>query len=90
MADIDTENLSNDVAELRQLLESVLSQNAALNEKVAKLIVSHNEVGQNIAWLVANTQGLFQMMQNPEFMNQIMSSVLGGKMPSMGGANDGG
>lgn len=77
--------------EILSRLDAVLSQNAALNEQVAKLIESHNQVGQNIAWLVANTQGVFQMLQNPQMMQQLMGSVLGGKLPGMEGAsNDGG
>lgn len=77
--------------EILSRLDAVLSQNAALNEQVAKLIESHNQVGQNIAWLVANTQGVFQMLQNPQMMQQLMGSVLGGKLPGMEGvSNDGG
>lgn len=77
--------------EMLSRLDAVLSQNAALNEQVAKLIESHNQVGQNIAWLVANTQGVFQMLQNPQMMQQLMGSVLGGKLPGMEGtASDGG
>lgn len=83
MDDVDLENLEVDIAEVKQKI-------AALQEMVAKLVESHNQVGQNVAWLVANTQGLFQTLQNPEFMNQIMGQVLGGKLPGMGVSNSGG
>lgn len=71
-------------------LDTIQAENDALNQKLAALIESHNQVGQNIAWLVANTQGVFQMLQNPQMMQQLMGSVLGGKLPGMEGtASDG-
>lgn len=49
-----------------------------LRELVGQLVASHNQVGENVAWLVANTQGIFQMFNSPEMMNQMMGMVLGG------------
>jgi hypothetical protein len=46
--------------------------------KQAALIASHNAVGENIAWLVANTQGVFQMFNNPEMMTKLMGQMMGG------------
>lgn len=50
----------------------------ALEAKLTALIESHNQVGENVAWIVANTQGIFQMLSDPNLINQMMSGVLGG------------
>lgn len=58
-----------------------------LNDLLTKLVESHNGVGANVAWLVANTQGLFQMFSDPNIINQMMGTMMGGL--ANGGQNPG-
>lgn len=59
-------------------LHEVESKTMSLQGRLDQLIASHNEVGQNVAWIVANTQGIFQMFSDPKMMSQLMSSMVGG------------
>lgn len=78
MADAATEFDPTAIAALHADLHEAIRQIGELREQNAELIASHNQVGENVAWLVANTQGIFQMLNSPEMMNQMMSTVLGG------------
>jgi hypothetical protein len=49
-----------------------------LNAVLTALVESHNKVGENIAWLTANTQGIFQMFSDPAIINSMMSGMIGG------------
>src|SRR5260370_1325531 len=73
VTDPDSESvlLHVDIHEVKRQLDT-------LHAKLDRLIQSHNEVGENVAWLTANTQGLFQMFSNPELMSKMMSGMLGG------------
>jgi hypothetical protein len=62
-------------AEQIMLLREEISD---LRGKFDELLASHNAVGENIAWLVANTQGVFQMLNNPEMMTKMMGTLMGG------------
>lgn len=66
------------VAALRNELEELHSDYRELSTKFDKLVESHNQVGENLQWLVANTQGIFQMFNNPQMMSQIMGQFMGG------------
>lgn len=37
-----------------------------------------NGLGQNVQWIIDNVQGIFQMFQNPAFMANIPSMMMGG------------
>jgi len=58
--------------------DAVYEKLSAIEERLNTLVESHNQVGANIAWIVANTQGLFQMFNNPDMMNQMMGMIGGG------------
>lgn len=64
--------------ELRAAINSLHEDIHAVHELLGKLVESHNQVGQNVAWLVANTQGLFQMFSDPNVINQMMGTMMGG------------
>lgn len=67
----------------RDILDAINALHSDLHEltvRVGKLVESHNQVGENVAWLVANTQGIFQMLNDPNLINSMMSGVLGGGM----------
>lgn len=74
--------LRNEIATVRQEIADNSSatddQYADLSAKIDRLIESHNAVGENLQWLVANTQGIFQMFNNPQMMSQIMGQFMGG------------
>jgi len=68
-------------ATLQDVLDAVNSLHDDVHElhvKLGQLVESHNQVGQNVAWLVANTQGIFQTFQDPNFMSNMMSGLMGG------------
>lgn len=70
--------LREEIDELRSDVNTILNSQADLTANLAKLIDSHNAVGENLQWLVANTQGIFQMFNNPQMMSQIMGQFMGG------------
>lgn len=55
-----------------------------LQGRLDQLVASHNQVGENIAWLTANTQGIFAMLNDPKFISQMMGGMMSG-MGAMGG-----
>lgn len=59
--------------ESQQILEG-LDQ---LNKRFDRQAEGLNNIGENLTWLVQNTQGLFAMFQSPAFLQQI-SSMMGG------------
>lgn len=63
--------------DIYSILNDIHSEIHELHAQQKALVESHNEVGQNIAWIVANTQGIFQMFNSPEMMGQMMSMVGG-------------
>jgi hypothetical protein len=66
--------------ELRAHIVALHEDIHELTVRMGKLVESHNQVGENVAWLVANTQGIFQMLNDPNLINSMMSGVLGGGM----------
>jgi len=73
------------IDDIRQQLHAISDQLTDLIEHVAYLTQSHNQIGENVAWLVANTQGIFKMLSDPQMINSMMSGVLAGGLPGMGG-----
>lgn len=68
----------DDLHMLTGMVEALHGKVDLLSGKLDRLIESHNGVGQNIAWLTSNTQGLFQMFSDPRMVNQMMGQVMGG------------
>jgi len=60
------------------MLETLHGKLDHLSGQLERLIESHNGVGQNMAWLVQNTQGIFKMFSDPQVINQMMSGMMGG------------
>jgi len=71
-----------DTEEIKQLLRQVLEAQNALNLRLDGQAVGINNVGENLNWLVQNTQGLFQMFASPQFVSQMTNMMMSG----MGGA----
>lgn len=74
---------TSDVDEIKQLLRQTLEAQSALNERLDGQAVGINNIGENLDWLVKNTQGIFQMFASPAFMSQMTSMLMGG-MPNAG------
>jgi hypothetical protein len=60
-----------DAEEIKALLRQVLEGQEAINTRLDVYRDALNGVGENIVWLVTNTQGLFQMFASPQFMGQM-------------------
>ena len=81
MADeLTLEDIQDQIRDLHDDIHAVATRYAELTARLDQLIASHNQVGENVAWLVANTQGLFQMFNDPKLINQVMGGMLGGGM----------
>lgn len=72
------EDVLNRLARIEKYAMETRAQNVELQDKLDKLVISYNQMGENVAWLVANTQGVFQMFNNPEMMSQLMGKFMGG------------
>jgi hypothetical protein len=75
------------LAALQIALAEVGAGNAKIVSRLDQLVASHNQVGENIAWLTANTQGIFAMLNDPKFISQMMGGMLTGAGRGM--PNDG-
>ncbi|HEV2352695.1 MAG TPA: hypothetical protein VGR89_00490 [Puia sp.] len=80
-----TENIYISVGQLNDKLNVMIDRVDALQKRLDTLIESHNAVGENVAWLVANAQGIFQMFNDPKMINQMMGTMLSGGMGVPGG-----
>jgi hypothetical protein len=56
----------------------VLARLTAMEERLNSLVTAANSTGENMAWLIANVQGIFQMFNNPETMAKLMGQMMGG------------
>lgn len=74
----ELQEVRRELHEISDDLQTLLVSQADLTARLAELIESHNAVGENLQWLVANTQGIFQMFNNPQMMSQIMGQFMGG------------
>lgn len=84
---MDDFDLQAEIVRVKEMLHETESKVMGIQSRLDQLIASHNQVGENIAWLTANTQGIFQMLNNPELMSKMMGGLLsGGPMGMMGGA----
>jgi hypothetical protein len=69
---------TTDTEEIKQLLRQCLEAQSALNERLDGQAVGINNIGENLNWLVTNTQGIFQMFASPAFMSQMSNMLMGG------------
>lgn len=69
---------TDDVTEIKQLLRQTLEAQTALNERLGNQAIGINAIGENLNWLVQNTQGIFQMFASPAFMSQMSNMLMGG------------
>ena len=56
----------------------VFNRLGAIEAKLIELTNGYNATGENVAWLVANVQGIFQMFNDPKMMSQLMGKMMGG------------
>jgi hypothetical protein len=69
---------TTDVDEIKALLAQCLDSQNALNARLEGQAAGINAIGQNLNWLVQNTQGIFQMFASPQFMSQMSNMLIGG------------
>lgn len=58
--------------------DDLLTAINSLKERQDRLVEAVNQIGANVQWLTANTQGLFQMFSDPNIINQMMGAMMGG------------
>jgi hypothetical protein len=71
---------TTDADEIKTLLNQVLERQGALDARLDGQAAGINAIGENLTWLVQNTQGLFQMFASPQFVSQ-MTNMMMGAMP---------
>lgn len=79
-------SLHDDIHEVVRRIDELNEAMADMAARQQQLVESHNKVGANIAWIVSNVQGIFQMFSDPKAMSHIMNTM----MPMMGGVINGG
>lgn len=79
---------TTDAEEIKQLLRQALDAQAALNMRLDGQAVGINNIGENLNWLVQNTQGLFQMFASPQFVSQMSNMMMGGMQNAGANAPD--
>lgn len=67
-----------DAEELKAGIQVVLDKLDDIESRLDTYRDALNAQGENIAWLVQNTQGIFQTLSNPALISQMMGSVMGG------------
>jgi prophage DNA circulation protein len=67
-----------DAEVIKQGITAVQSAVKDLDERLTEWRDTINAIGENIQWLVNNTQGLFQFLSNPAMVSQVMGSMMGG------------
>lgn len=60
-----------DADQIKALVEKVLENQQTILTRLDIYRDALNAQGENVAWLVQNTQGLFQMFASPAFMGQM-------------------
>ena len=74
--------INEDLASLHEILRETLAETntklLAIQVRLDQLVASHNAVGENVQWLTANTQGVFQMLNSPDMIGQMMGMLGGG------------
>lgn len=70
------------LAALDQLNDNMIG----LNDRLDRQAQGINSIGENVQWLVSNTQGLFQMFSNPMMIQQLMGGMTNGgpQIPDIG------
>lgn len=79
-------SLHDDIHEAIRRIDELNSAMADMSARQQQLVESHNKVGANVAWIVSNVQGIFQMFNDPAAMSNIMSLM----SPMVGGVINGG
>jgi hypothetical protein len=65
-------------AEIRERLEAMEKTVEDHGVRLDRMVQGINAIGENVQWLVQNTQGIFQMFQSPQFMSQMTNALMGG------------
>jgi hypothetical protein len=78
---------TTDAEEIKLGLKKLLDALDGLSQRLDGQAAGINHIGENLNWLVQNTQGLFQMFASPQFAAQ-MSNMLMGGMTSAGRPED--
>jgi len=79
----ESEYPTSDVEEIKALLKQTILTQEMLNQRLDNQATGINSIGENLDWLVKNTQGIFQMFASPAFMSQMTNMLMGG-MPNAG------
>jgi hypothetical protein len=64
--------------EMAEFQAEVFARLEAIETRLTELTNGYNATGENVAWIVANVQGIFQVFNNPEMMSKLMGQVMGG------------
>lgn len=72
-----TEYPTTDVEEIKARLDAIEEAIGSLNARLDNQATGINGIGQNLQWLVSNTQGIFQMFSSPAFMSQMTNTLTG-------------
>ena len=67
-----------DAEEIKAGIQVVLDKQDDIERRLDEYRDAINSIGENLQWLVQNTQGVFQVLSNPALMSQMMGSALGG------------
>lgn len=71
-------DLPDPSAEIVDRLDVIRDAISATNERLDRQAAGINAIGENLQWLVQNTQGIFQMFSNPAFISQMSNALMGG------------
>lgn len=72
-----TEYPTTDVELIKERLTSIENVLTGISARLDGHAVGINGIGENLQWLVQNTQGIFQMFANPAFMSQMANTMTG-------------
>lgn len=67
----DPEKILNGIA-------NIANEQAVMQNRLDEQAKAINMLGENMQWLVNNTQGIFQMFNSPAFMSQMTNALMGG------------
>jgi hypothetical protein len=70
-ADTDAEKILHGLEDLRNKFDAIVLRLDQQRDGI-------NNIGENLQWLVQNTQGIFAMINSPQFMKQMPGALMGG------------